>query len=722
MKLYSTLLQEQSTPEVVLSLSSERIIYQASTIKRTRRLKACMKQVVGGVFCEIRDVVQEHEIIKALAEESEKCAYEPLKRQAYNEEKLNRATTRITDMLRMLLEERLTKYLEAIIGKLFDPTVELRWDIRNNHCQKFCEAILDYNVFGNFISTKPDCQCCLPHDPLYLVSFVCPSGSYDGLPTKVRPRSKKMAPNGLTEEYLFRFNKYGHHDESDIFDNLLEYWYDWGAFGGTIFKHQQLFPWDCTEACQAGRDNNEVDIKCNCCHIMKHVWAFPFDAWSLIQLHMFRERHFYTPQDEEAKAISDADWMRNRLDILDALQALNVVAAAMFKTKSFRESCRWVNPATKANEGGLKASRAEKKINQARFGRDRVKLAGIFRAQPESHFFEQDKYHDCTLAPWADFVQMDQIHLYIQLRDYRADQLSDVRDLYKKPSAPKAPKARPGPDPGNPANAPATLPMHENSPTTTQEDLSSAATARLMREKSLMMRYEDLSSVPTAWPMLEKSLMMTCEDLGSAPTAWNTQEKGPSMTDKYLTSNLLWLEERAIAIKALTHSALPSQDYEDSDSDGMEIYEDDDFDFNGINEAVVRACKCDINVIGKQMDSKQLGVNDIPEANIPEANIVAEDISGCSFCLAISFAWVKSILKFSWKSSRRHRQPKKEKQSAKKEKQSTKKEKQLTKTNPLPLQMRVERVNPPIPISNAELDFSLRFVPRQRPQLQLLLN
>lgn len=149
---------------------------------------------------------------------------------------------------------------------------------------------------------------------------------------------QEAAPNGLTEEYLLRYRRYGHHNDSDIFDTLMEYWTDWGAFSGPIFSHQDLFPWDCSEAYRKG---SEDEMKCGTCDTAKHLWAFPFDSWSMIQLHLFRERRHYTSKSTDIPVLSDIEWTSNRLRVLEALQALNAVATALAKSPDFRERCKW---------------------------------------------------------------------------------------------------------------------------------------------------------------------------------------------------------------------------------------------------------------------------------------------------------------------------------------------------------------------------------------------
>jgi len=344
-----------------------------------------------------------------------------MKTQRYHDQKLRNSAERIVQLLRDLFERRLTLYLRSIVRKLW--AVNLTFS-PINHCQLFCEAIFDYDVFGNFLETRGGCRICLPETPLYLLSYVCCPGSYK-YSSKIHPSSKKSTPNGLTEEYLLRFRKHSHHNGSDLFDTLQEYWYDWGAFGGPIFSHQDVFLWDCTEACSTAA-NNSSPVKCNECSIAKHVFAFPFDSWSLIHARVLRDRRCYASRGR----MSDQAWQQNRTSVLLALEALNKVALGMAKTTSFRVSCKWINL-----EPSVIHSRStvpqRYPIERRMYMQDRVKLGGIHRAQPRSHYYEGSKYHDCTLAPWADIVRDDQIALYIRLRDYRADVLKDIPEESK---------------------------------------------------------------------------------------------------------------------------------------------------------------------------------------------------------------------------------------------------------------------------------------------------
>ncbi|KAI9775385.1 MAG: hypothetical protein M1839_001240 [Geoglossum umbratile] len=396
----------------LMCLSPKRKIFQMLGAESKRRIRACMKQVVGGIFTGLSDDhgsrELEWDIINSLVDGSRRCAVDPMKTQHFQDARLATTAQQIVDKLRVLIGDRVTRYFDVFARKLF--TVELAYNMVTNHCQRFCAAILDFRAFGSFLATTPSCRIHVPTNPLYLISFVCPPGSYDS-PRPIRPKTKALAPNGLTEEYILRFRQYGHHEESDMADKLMEYWQDWGNFGGPLYKHQSLFPWDCTEAYRRERDGGEG--KCNSCSIAKHVWSFPFDAWSMVQLHINRERLLYSPPRRKERTLSDAEWMRNRLAVLAALGALNTVAVAMARTVSFRATCRW-NRERKAATPDV-ASKL-----------DRIKLSGIHRAQPRSHFFEQGKYHDCTLAEWALLSREGQIKEYEKLRDHRADVLDEI--------------------------------------------------------------------------------------------------------------------------------------------------------------------------------------------------------------------------------------------------------------------------------------------------------
>jgi len=374
---------------LALSGETQRTLYsQQRTDRKPKRYKAIMKQVVGGAFSGLSSIQLEDDVVKTLLRESRRnFDLSP----ADEDRLLERSTNRVLVLMKQLIGPRIDVYLHSVSSKLLDPTTNLHWNFQTNNCQTFCDSLLDKEMFGSLLA--PSSFAPSDMDPLYLMSFVSRPGSY----AKDRVTNKFDVPSGLIEEYLLKF-RYGRHDESDVLDTLQEYWYDWGAFGGPIYKYGDVFPWDCTEA--YGR----YPAICNDCNISKHVWAFPFDSFSVSALHLTKDRHLYPPPDRKnPHLLTDLEWMQNRLTILLAQDVLLTAAAAMAKCPSFHEATAWLyehkNP----------------KI-------DRLKLGGIHRAQPFSHSSEQGKYHHYFIAEWAHFERAEQIRRYELLRDGRVRQ------------------------------------------------------------------------------------------------------------------------------------------------------------------------------------------------------------------------------------------------------------------------------------------------------------
>jgi hypothetical protein len=355
-----------------------------------------MKQVVGGAFCGFSEPETEEELIDAFMRESGYLADSNL---AFLEQKtlLNKITKRLLVHVKKYLASKVQAYISSITARLLDPNVQLRWHYHANNCQAFCDNIIDQNLFGSlFPSQTLDGKL----EPLYLMSFVCRPGS----DVPIRALSKYDVPNGLTEEYLFKF-RYGRHEDSDIIDSLTEYWTDWGGFEGPIYPYQDVFPWDCTEAYDRYPGN------CGNCSISKHVLAFPFDSWSIASLHLARGRELYPPSPTftgkpsdnklATNIMTDTDWFKNRMTVLLAQDTLLAAAVAMTNNPQFRASTNWLH--TSSDEM-----------------MDRLKLGGIHRAQPFSHHFEKGAYHRYFVADWAIYSQPLRIVEYEKLRDWRA--------------------------------------------------------------------------------------------------------------------------------------------------------------------------------------------------------------------------------------------------------------------------------------------------------------
>ncbi|KAL4927873.1 uncharacterized protein BDV17DRAFT_282326 [Aspergillus undulatus] len=387
-----------------LALSDTRQLFWQKRPSAPKRFKAIMKQVVGSPFTGVLDQDLEKKIINALVNASKEPFDDPGLRRQDRIQWLKRLLGPIIDDIKQLVTPQLSTYLESIVSRLLDPNVILRWSPTGNNCQNFCDSLIDHSLFTP-LAGGPMLETENSNAPLYLLSFVTRPTGY----IKPRVKSKFDVPRGLTEEYLLRF-RFGRHDEADLIDSLHEYWFDWGAFGRHLYRYQDLFPWDCTEA--FGR----YPVTCGDCNVSKHVWAFPFDSWNVIALHLGRAEREYPRAKASPNSTSTStfhsdklreSWMHNRLLTLTAHSKLTLVAAALSLNSEFRTATAWLHthpdPAM-----------------------DRLKLGGIHRAQPFSHAYDhRGRYKHFFSASWVHRPLSDRIAEYELLRDGRV-KLPDV--------------------------------------------------------------------------------------------------------------------------------------------------------------------------------------------------------------------------------------------------------------------------------------------------------
>ncbi|KAF7167027.1 hypothetical protein CNMCM5623_000501 [Aspergillus felis] len=230
-------------------------------------------------------------------------------------------------------------YFKSIVGKLLNSKTKLAWDGLTNNRQQFYTII--------------------------------------------------KVPYGLTEEYIRCFH-FGCYAGPDLIDSLHEYWFDWGGFNRHLYPNQTLFPWDCTEAL------HHYPVKCGACTLSKHVWAFPFDSWSIISLHLSRDKFSCPPSEPSPTPTREPSWINNRLTLLTALDSLSAGATAMSQSQQFQ---LWLQP-------------------QSNPLSDRIKLGGINRAQPYSHALEHRTHDDFFVARWVSNYQSSK-KAYETMRDKR---------------------------------------------------------------------------------------------------------------------------------------------------------------------------------------------------------------------------------------------------------------------------------------------------------------
>ncbi|KAJ6443354.1 L-2,4-diaminobutyrate decarboxylase [Purpureocillium lavendulum] len=387
---------QRSDRVLVVDGTPDRRLWKGSLSSiQPRRLKAVMKQVVGLPFSGLLPHEAELDIVKDLLDASA-----PLADKSSHSEK-DPAGSRVQlalEKLKVLIRSRVALYLRHIADVLFDPSVHLTWHPTQNSCQTFCNKIINRSLFKPLVRGHAEDKS----QPLYLLSFVCPDRGY----VKPNIKTKHDVPCGLLEDYLRNFY-FGVHKDADMLDSLQEYWHDWGAFGQPLFRNQDMFPWDCTEA------YGMHPTKCGDCNLAKHLWAFPFDSWSATAMHFMRSPDTYAPADVEphlsaSGPSADAkSWMRNRLYVLAASSKLYRGALAMARTPLFCRMTSWLH---EEDKGLLKECQHF----------SRVRMGGIHRAQPFSHDFDMGSDAGYFLAPWAMLSRDEQIVEYKKLRDARA--------------------------------------------------------------------------------------------------------------------------------------------------------------------------------------------------------------------------------------------------------------------------------------------------------------
>ncbi len=382
--------------EGMLALSEDRTLWKGiSRLQRPRRYKTALKQVVGGLFAGICLGELEAEVVGLVVEASRKGLDHDEDNSWEQRQRWEEVLGPIERKLHDLMDGRVARMFGSVVGRLLDPGVKLRWDRQDNNCQMFCDALIDYSLYRGLVPAATE-SCPRPGTtaggvPPYLMSFVCHP---DGYRRERKVQTKHDVPSGLCEEYLLKF-RFGFHLDSDMIDTLHEYWHDWGNFGGPLYPHQPLFPWDCTEA--YGRS----PVRCGDCNTAKHAWAFPFDSWSMAELHLTRGAVMYPrPAAAGDGPTARVAWMANRLAVLLVQDALVAGAKAMASSAGFQKETAWL------------AANADRRL-------DRLKLGGIHRAQPFSHQWEEGKYHEYFIADWAHLEPGDKVAEYERQRELR---------------------------------------------------------------------------------------------------------------------------------------------------------------------------------------------------------------------------------------------------------------------------------------------------------------
>lgn len=401
----SHLVSNSKRPATSLLVDGEnRKVWKQEFDSGLKRYKAIMKQVVGSPFGDFPNSGEEREIVRAVADAGNS------KTEA---EEYDAVLESILGKLKAVLGARLSTYLGSIATKLLDPETALIWDPSTNSCQQFCNSVLDTKLFKPLFSGPPGTE--RGDVPLYTMSFVCPDEGYH---QRIVRTKDDVAP-GLTEEYLGDLY-FGRHEESDLIDSCQEYWYDWAGLEMPECGHNNLFPFDCTRAFGGPKRDETQD--CGNCSLSRHLWAFPFDSWAMISMHLLRDPFSYAQPGSynPDKPQHVAAWFKNRVDTLQAQSILRRAASAMTASPMLRSATAWMHS---------DSHRLAREPSLAR-----IRMGGIHRAQPMSHYFDKGPNDLYFLAGWAPMADRALQYRAARMERARAVEINGekTRDRFAK--------------------------------------------------------------------------------------------------------------------------------------------------------------------------------------------------------------------------------------------------------------------------------------------------
>lgn len=266
-----------------------------------------MAQVIGGLFSGHMPKWAEAEdaVIKALMTESAQYEEKRTKSRSFNESRLRSAASRVADVLKSSFATEVSAYIRYFSSKLIEPAMDLRWNRLSNNCQIFCKKlIVDGGAFDTILPKARPLDIADGSSPRYLVSFASEKfgSQYDSLRYHTTPSSAYLAEFHTGEDIIEYFDTWPHIPKEKLCARLL--------------------CWPC---------QNDTD-----CSIAQHMWQFPHETISLMQMHILRNRTLYShnyqtmdPLENEPNLLTDEDWFRNRLSVLLGLDTFLGAAGSL---------------------------------------------------------------------------------------------------------------------------------------------------------------------------------------------------------------------------------------------------------------------------------------------------------------------------------------------------------------------------------------------------------
>lgn len=297
---------KKTTPAVAISPSRQ--VFASVREAPNRDAHASMKQLLGGIFSGHQsDWLQgEFDIIRCFTAESIRYEENPMKSRNFNKNLLRNSAETVVTKMKALLSQEVQSYLTHFVSRIMDHKIDLTWNQYSNNCQTFCKSLLAGEIFATVLPKANPLTIQADEAPRYLLSFA--SKNVGSLFDTSRYQTVPSA-------VYFR--------EFHTGEDLIEYFDTWP----TMPLHSlcsRLLCWPC--------------LSSETCSLKEHMWLMPHETTSILQLHLIRDRHRYKEAyqtfdpREDPPAFTDQQWVRNRLNILLALDAFLGAAGGLSST------------------------------------------------------------------------------------------------------------------------------------------------------------------------------------------------------------------------------------------------------------------------------------------------------------------------------------------------------------------------------------------------------
>ena len=296
---------DATTPAI--AVSPNRQVHTCVRKQTWRKVHASLKQVMGGVFSGHLDDWRESEVqtVNCFLDESASFEEQPMKSTEFNKRHLRKRAERVLRKLKSFLADEVQAYLRYFASRLIDTSVDLRWTHLTNNCQAFCNNLLVGPTFDTVLPKRNPKLVASQRtgpQPRYLLSFASRDFGY-----VISSQPQKFVPSAA------------YFDEFHSGEDIIEYLSTWPAIPRRR-PCSRLFCWPCQDE--------------KTCSLCTHAWLMPLETMSMLQLHLIRGRscydQFQTSQaTEQAQALTDEQWMNNRLQVLLALDSFLGAAGAL---------------------------------------------------------------------------------------------------------------------------------------------------------------------------------------------------------------------------------------------------------------------------------------------------------------------------------------------------------------------------------------------------------